>query len=67
MAKDIVVYTDGDANVTETIQAAAKGRRVSVEPRKIVSMQRKDPDHSEILVHFEDGDKRSETFLVSNT
>ena len=67
MAKDIVVYTDGDANVTETIQAAAKGRRVSVEPRKIVSMQRKGPDHSEILVHFEDGDTRSETFLVSNT
>lgn len=67
LAKDIVVYTNGDANVTETIKAAAKDRHVTVEPRKIVSMQRKDPDHSEILVHFEDGDTRSETFLVSNT
>lgn len=67
LAKDIVVYTNGNANVTETIRAAAKGRRVTVEPRKIVTLQRNDPNHSEILVHFEDGDERAETFLVSNS
>ena len=67
LAKDIVVYTDGDADVAETIEAAAKGRRVIIEPRKIVSLQRKDPDHSEILVRFEDGDTRRETFLVSDS
>ena len=66
LARNIVVYTDGDANVTETIEAAAKGRRVTVEPRKIVSLKRKDPGHSEILVNFEDGKSRTETFLVSN-
>ena len=66
MARDIVVYCNGDADVTEAIKAAAKGRRVIIEPRKIVSLQRKDPDHSGILVRFEDGDTRSETFLVSN-
>jgi hypothetical protein len=65
LARDIVVYTDGDANVTETIEAAAKGRCVTVEPRKIVSLKRKDAGHSKILVNFEDGKSRMETFLVS--
>lgn len=65
LARDIVVYTDGDASVSETIEAAAKGRRVTVEPRRIVSLKRKDPGHLEILVNFEDGKSRTETFLVS--
>ena len=67
LAKDIVVYTNGDADVTETLQAAAEGRRVTIEPRRIVSLQRKYPNHSEILVHFEDGETRTEAFLVSDT
>lgn len=64
LARNIVVYSNGDANVTEAIKAAAKGRRVTIEPRRIVSLQRKDPDHPEIIVRFEDGDTRIETFMV---
>ena len=66
LARDIVVYTNGDADVTKTLQAAAEGRRVTIEPRRITSLQRKHPDHSEILIHFEDGDPRTEAFMVSN-
>lgn len=66
LATDIVVYSNGDANVTEAIKAAAKGRRMIIEPRRIVSLKRKDPNHSEIIVRFEDGDSRTETFLVSH-
>jgi len=66
LAKNIIVYTNGDANVTGSIEAAVKGRRVTVEPRRILSMERKDPEQSETLVHFEDGGKRTETFMVSN-
>ena len=67
LARDIVVYTNGDADVTETLQAAAEGRRVTIEPRRIVSLQRKDTNHSKIIVHFEDGETRTEAFLVSDT
>jgi hypothetical protein len=64
LAKDIVIYSNGDANVTEAIKAAAKGRRVTLEPRRIASLQRKDPDHAEIIIRLEDGDTRIETFVV---
>ena len=65
LARDIVVYCNGDADVTEAIKAAAKGRRVIIEPRRIVSLKRKDPNHSEIIVRFEDGGTGTETFMVS--
>ena len=64
MARNIVIYSNGDANVTEAIKAAAKGRRVTIEPRRIASLQRKDPDRLEIVVRFEDGDTRIEAFMV---
>ena len=64
MARNIVIYSNGDANVTEAIKAAAKGRRVTLEPRRIASLQRKDPDHAEIIIRLEDGDTRIETFVV---
>ena len=68
LTKDIVIYTNGDANVTEKLQAAVECRRVIIEPRRITSLQQgKDPNHPEILVHLEDGDTRTEAFLVSNT
>ena len=67
LARDIVVYTNGNADVTEKLQAAAEGRRVTIEPRRIKSLQRKDPNHPEILVHFENGDTRTEAFMVRNT
>ncbi|KAM0709177.1 hypothetical protein Q7P35_003213 [Cladosporium inversicolor] len=65
LARDIVVYSNGDAVVTEAIRAAAKDRRVTIEPRRIVSLKRKDPNHAEITVRFQDGDTRTETFLVA--
>jgi hypothetical protein len=64
LARNIVIYSNGDANVTEAISSAAKGRRVTLEPRGIVSLQRKDPDRLEIVVRFEDGDTRIEAFMV---
>jgi hypothetical protein len=64
LAKDIVFYSNGDANVTEAIKVATKGRRVTIEPRRIVSLQRKDPGHPEIIVRFEHGDTRIEAFMV---
>lgn len=65
MARDIVVYSNGDEGVAEKIRAATKGRRVVIEPRKIASLRRKEPGHSEVVVRFSEGDTRTETFLVS--
>lgn len=65
LAKDVVVYANGDASVAERMKAACEGKRVAVEPRKIVAIERKRPDQTEVLVHFEDGEAREETFLVS--
>lgn len=65
LAKDVVVHTNGDAGVAERVKAAADGKRVTVEPRKIVAIERKEPEHTEVLVHFGDGETRAETFLVS--
>ena len=66
LARNIVIYSNGDANVSEAIKAASKGRRVTIEPRKIVSLQRKYPDHTEIIVHFDNGKTRNEAFMVSS-
>ena len=64
LAKEIVVYTNGDESVTQKISAVLDGRRVTIESRRIVSLQRKRPNHPEILVRFDDGDTRSEAFMV---
>lgn len=65
LAKDIVVYTNGDAGLTEQITSAAEGRRMTIEPRKIAALERKNPDHPEIIVRFDDGNTRNEAFMVS--
>ena len=65
LAKDVVVYANGDASVAERMKAASEGKRVTVEPRKIVAIERKEPERTEVLVHFGDGEAREETFLVS--
>jgi hypothetical protein len=44
--------------------AATEGKRVTVEPRKIAAIERKHSDHTEVIVHFEDGNTREETFMV---
>lgn len=64
LAKDIVVYTNGDADVTEKMLKATEGKRVTVEARRIVSLERKQPDQPEIVVRFEDGGMREEAFMV---
>lgn len=65
LARDIVVYTNGDASITEQIETAAEGRRLTIEPRKIAALERKNPEHPEIIVRFDDGDTRNEAFMVS--
>lgn len=65
LARDIVVYTNGDADLTERIEKAVEGRRITIEPRKIAAMERKNPDHPEIIVRFDNGDTRNEAFMVS--
>jgi hypothetical protein len=64
LAKDIVVYSNGDADVTEKMLAATDGKRVTVESRKIVALERKDPDFPEVVVRFADGNTREEAFIV---
>jgi len=65
LAKDLIVYCNGDESVTAAIKTAANGRRVTIEPRKIASLERKSPHHPEIIVHFDDGETKTEAFLVS--
>ena len=65
LARDIVVYSNGDKKVAEDIKTAVDGRRVTIEPRKIRALERKRPHHPEIVVHFDDGETRSEAFMVS--
>lgn len=65
LAKNIVVYSNGDATITEQIRTAVEGRRVSVEMRKIVALERKHPDHPEVIVRLDDGSTRNEAFMVS--
>jgi hypothetical protein len=64
LARDIVVYTNGDANVTEKMLAATDGKRVEVESRKIVALEQKDPERPELVVHLADGSIREEAFMV---
>lgn len=67
MARDIVVYSNGDADVTKKMVAAAEGKRVTVESRKIVALERKHPDHPDVIVHFADGSMKEEAFMVRVT
>jgi hypothetical protein len=64
LAKDIVVYSNGDADVTGQMLAATEGKRVEVESRKIVALERKDPGLPEVVVHLADGGIREEAFMV---
>jgi hypothetical protein len=64
LAKDIVVYSNGDADVTEKMLAATEGKRVTVESRRIVALQRKDPERPVVVVRFADGSTRDEAFMV---
>lgn len=64
LAKDLVIYADGDSNVAKQMTAAAEGKRLAIEPRKITSIERKHPDHTDVIVHFEDGSTKEETFMV---
>lgn len=65
LAREIVLYSNGDVGITEHIKAATKGRRVVIEPRKIISLKRNNAAHSEVAVNFDDGETRTEAFLVS--
>jgi hypothetical protein len=64
LAKNIVVYSNGDADVTEKMLAAMEGKRVEVESRKIVALERKDPELPEVVVRLADGSTREEAFMV---
>jgi hypothetical protein len=64
LAKELVVYADGDSSTAKQMTAATEGKRVMVEPRKIAAIERKHPDHTEVVVHFEDGSTKEETFMV---
>jgi hypothetical protein len=64
LAKDIVVYSNGDADVTEKMLAATEGKRVTVESRKIVALERKDPELPEVVIRLADGSTREEAFMV---
>jgi hypothetical protein len=64
LAKELVVYADGDSSIAKQMTAATEGKRVTVEPRKIAAIERKHSDHTEVIVHFEDGNTREETFMV---
>ena len=64
LAKDIVVYSNGDTDVTEKMLAATEGKRATVESRRIVALQRKDPERPEVVVRFADGSMRDEAFMV---
>lgn len=65
LAKDIVVYSNGDASIAEQLKTAMDGRRASIETRRIVALERKHPDYPEVIVHLDDGSRRSEAFMVS--
>ena len=67
LAKDIVVYSNGDLDVTEKMLKTTEGKRVTVESRRIVALERKHPDHPKIVVHFPDGSTREEAFMVRVT
>jgi hypothetical protein len=64
LAEDLVIYADGDLSVAKQMTAASDGKRVMVEPRKIAAIERKHPDHTKVVVHFEDGSTKEETFMV---
>lgn len=65
LAKDIVVYSDGDESIAEQLKKAMDGRRVSIETRRILALERKHPDHPEVIVRLDGVDTRSEAFMVS--
>lgn len=65
LAQNVVIYTNGDENATESMTAATKDRRLTIEGRKIVSIEQAQPDHPDVLVHLEDGSTRTEAFMVS--
>jgi len=68
LVEDLVIYSNGDEKIAKQMAAAVEGKRVSVEPRKIVAIERKDSlsRKSDVIVRFEDGGSKVETFMVSS-
>lgn len=62
LAKHVTVYCHGNDELAAQTQKEFEGKPLTIEPRKIAALERKG-DH--VIVHFEDGERREETFMVS--
>lgn len=70
LAKRVVVYTDGAAELAEQLAAALGGDpAVSVDNRRVARLQRakEGSESAETIVHLEGGEAVSHGFLVSKT
>jgi hypothetical protein len=62
LAEKVTIYSDGDQELGDQIKIAA-GDEISVDNRRITRLQ-KGPVKSEVVMHFADGEHKTEGFLV---
>ncbi len=65
LSAHVTVYTDGAEELSEQIKTALNGSvsGIKVDQRRITRLE-KGPKNSEVIMHFEDGSKLQEGFLV---
>jgi thioredoxin reductase len=71
LADTVTIYTNGDSTVEATLRESLSqvkptsktARCISIEPRKIAKFV-KGEKGSEIVVHFEDGERKVEAFIT---
>jgi thioredoxin reductase len=61
-ADNMVIYTDGNADLAKAIGAQLTTKGITVDDRKIARLDQ--ADKQRVVLHFEDGTQRTEAFLV---
>ncbi|KIX09581.1 uncharacterized protein Z518_00661 [Rhinocladiella mackenziei CBS 650.93] len=64
LAASVTIYSNGDITVTEQLEKQLAGKPLTIEPRRITSLERKGTRGSDMTVHFEDGNSKDEVFLA---
>jgi len=61
--RNVIVYTHGNEEVAKAVKPLVAPKNISVDSRKIQKLT-KSPEGSDVLVEFEDGEKKLHGFLV---
>ena len=63
LAKSVTVYTDGAVELSSTLAEPLEAAGFEINTKRIVKLV-KEPEGSEVTMHFDDGSTKTEGFLV---